>query len=74
MWFWYCSPFAGLWWIFPIMFLLCLLMMFFCMRRFFGQYSGCSAPGHKGWVGDRENAKPRHGTEEGVTRPRKEEC
>jgi len=36
MWFWCNSPFGLLWLIFPIMFLVCFSMMFFCMRRFFG--------------------------------------
>ncbi len=33
MWFW-CGTYTGLWWIFPIMFILCVIMTFVCMRAF----------------------------------------
>jgi hypothetical protein len=49
MWFWCNAPFGWTWWIFPIMFLVCLIMMFFCMRMFFGGHFGhhlrCCPPG-----------------------------
>jgi hypothetical protein len=73
MWFWYSSPFAGLWWIFPIMFLFCFLMMFFCMRRFFGGHIGCCSPRSNGGRGTSENGRPPYGTEAGKTGSRKEE-
>ena len=73
MWFWCSSPFAGLWWIFPIMFLVCLLMMFFCMRRFFGAHIGCCSPRSNDWKGAGENVKPCSGIEERGTGSHKEE-
>lgn len=33
---WHCSPFFfGMWWIFPLMFVFCMVMMFFMMRGVF---------------------------------------
>ena len=58
MWFWCNSPFAVMWWIFPIMFLVCLAMMFFCMRRFFGDHFKCCSPRRNDWKGACENFKP----------------
>jgi hypothetical protein len=65
MWFWCNSPFAVIWLIFPIMFLVGLVMMFFRRRRFFGGHFGCCSPRGDGWNGTRENVKPPPGTEAG---------
>jgi hypothetical protein len=57
MWFWCNAPFTWMWWIFPIMFLVCLVMMFFYMRMFFGGHFGhhfrCCSPGRP--AGERPN-------------------
>ncbi len=63
MWFWCNAPFAWMWWIVPIMFLVCLVMMFFCMRRFFGGHFGCCSPRDYGWRGTNDSAKASPGTE-----------
>jgi hypothetical protein len=73
MWFWCNSPFAVMWWIFPIIFLICLVMTFFCMRRFFGGHIGCCSPRSNGRKGAGENVKPHNGAEERGTDSRKEE-
>ena len=41
MWYWYCAPFSGLWWIFPLMFIFCMVVMFFIMRAFLGGRFPC---------------------------------
>ncbi len=41
MWYWQCSPFWGLWWIFPLMFIFCMVLMFFVMRAFLGGRFPC---------------------------------
>ena len=41
MWYWYCAPFSGLWWIFLLMFILWMVMMFFIMRAFLGGRFPC---------------------------------
>lgn len=73
MWFWCNSPFTVMWLIFPIMSLVCLVMMFFCMRGFFGGHFGCCSPRSNGWKSTSENVKPRPGTEaEGTSSYREE--
>jgi hypothetical protein len=73
MWFWCNSPSGVLCLIFPIIFLVCLLMMVFCMRRFFGGHFGCCSPFSDGWKGGRQNVKPPPCTEAGRTGAPKEE-
>jgi hypothetical protein len=73
MWFWCNAPFAWMWWIFPIMFLVCLVMMLFCMRRFSGGHFGCCSPRGYGWIGTSENGRPPQGTEARGAGSRREE-
>ncbi len=73
MWFWGNAPFGWIWWIVPIMFLICLVMMFFCMRRFFGAHLGCCSPRGYGWKGISDNANASPGTEARGMDVRKEE-
>ncbi len=43
---WYCGPFFGMWWIFPLMFIACIVMMFVVMRFvFMGRFPCC--PHHR---------------------------
>ncbi len=70
MWFWCNSPFAAMWWIFPIMFLFCMVMMFLCMRMFFGgqfrSHFKCCSPLDTGWKDDKEReSRSDHYTERG---------
>jgi hypothetical protein len=58
MWFWCNPPFGILWLIFPVMFLVCLLMMLFCMRRFCGGHFGCCSPRVDCREGAGQNVKP----------------
>jgi hypothetical protein len=55
------------------MFLFCLLMMFFCMRRFFGGHIGCCSPRGNDWRGSNETGRPGHATEARGTGPHGEE-
>jgi len=75
--FWCNAPFAWMWWIFPIMFLVCLVMMFFCMRMFFGGHFGhhfrCCLPGGDGWKDTRESGGHSRDTQHPETDHRKEE-
>jgi hypothetical protein len=77
MWFWCDVPFGWMWWIFPIMFLLCLVMMFFCMRMFFGGHFGnhfrCCSPRRDDWRNTLENDRPPRGTQPGETDDRREQ-
>jgi hypothetical protein len=41
MWFWYCTPFSAFWWVFPLMFIACMVMMFLMMRMFFSGRFPC---------------------------------
>ncbi len=41
MWFWYCTPFSAFWWVFPLMFIACMIMMFVMMRMFFAGRFPC---------------------------------
>lgn len=73
MWFWYNSPFGVFWLILPIMLLVCLLMMLFCMRRLFGGHFGCCSPRGDGWKTRSQDIKPRPDTEVPGTGSRWEE-
>lgn len=65
---WYCAPFFGLWWICPLMFIFCMVMMFFVMRAFFtGRFHCCGMhPGHRGQddAHGRQSGAGREGTDE----------
>ncbi len=43
----FCTPFFGLWWVFPLMFIVCMIVMFLVMRGFCsGRFPCCF--GHMG--------------------------
>ncbi len=57
---WYCGPFFGVWWIFPLMFIACMVMMFVVMRLFLTGWFPCCPhrrmkPGQSSVAQDREN-------------------
>ena len=41
MWYWCGAYYSGLWWIFPLLFIFCMVMMCFIMRAFFGGRFSC---------------------------------
>ena len=41
MWYWCGAPFSGLWWMFPLMFIFCMVVMCFVLRAFVGGKFPC---------------------------------
>jgi hypothetical protein len=60
MWFWCNSLMAGWWWIFPVMAVLCFLVMFLFMRRCFaGRFSCCGNTSIPGAAADTDRGGPK---------------
>ncbi len=64
--FWSWTVFSGLWWVFPLAFIMCLVVMFLVMRTFFAGRLACG-PMHRDTPGgDRGGSREETGSRKGM--------